>query len=74
MEHFEGRVAVITGATRGIGRSFAERCVAEGMKVVLVGTDREALARFQDEVETQGGEVLAVATDVSQYEEVKALA
>lgn len=57
-----------------MGRGLAERCVAEGMRVVLVGTDRGALVRFQDEVETQGGEALAVTADVSHYEEVKALA
>ncbi len=74
MDHFEGKVAVVTGATRGIGRSLAERCIAEGMKVVLVGTDQDALAQFQDEVETQGGEALAVPTDVSQYEEIEVLA
>ncbi len=37
MKEFKGRVAVITGAASGIGRGIAERCVSEGMKVVLAG-------------------------------------
>jgi len=74
MEHFEGKVAVITGAARGIGRGLAERCVAEGMKVILVDTDRETLTQFQKDIETQGGEALAVPTDVSSYNEVETLA
>lgn len=74
MKYFEGKVAVITGATRGIGRSIAERCVAEGMKVVLVGRDKETLTAFQDEVNAHGGIALAVPTDVSQHDQVVSLA
>jgi NAD(P)-dependent dehydrogenase (short-subunit alcohol dehydrogenase family) len=39
MNHLEGRVAIVTGAARGLGRSFAERLVAEGCTVVV--TDRD---------------------------------
>ena len=43
MKEFNGKVAVITGAAGGIGRGLAERCVTEGMKVVLADVEREAL-------------------------------
>ncbi len=74
MDDFAGKIAVVTGAARGIGRSIAERCVVEGMKVVLVGRNKEALTLFQDEIRAQGGTALAVPTDVSQYDQVESLA
>lgn len=40
---FEGRVALVTGASRGIGRAIARRVVAEGGRVVITGRDAEAL-------------------------------
>ena len=43
MEQFEGKVAVVTGAASGMGRAFAERFVAEGMKVVLADVEAAAL-------------------------------
>ena len=47
MKDFKGKVAVITGAGRGIGRGIAERCVQEGMKVVLAGIGMESLSKTE---------------------------
>ncbi|QTX05980.1 SDR family oxidoreductase [Agromyces archimandritae] len=44
MQRFDGRVALITGASRGIGYAIAERLVAEGAEVVITGRDPETLA------------------------------
>ena len=74
MKEFKGKVAVITGAASGIGRGIAERCVAEGMKVVLADIDEAALSEVEMELKTMGGAVLCVRTDVSKRSDVESLA
>ena len=74
MRDFRGKVAVVTGAANGIGRAIAERCVAEGMKVVLADIQEADLAAAEASLRMQGGDVLAVRTDVSKRAEVEALA
>ncbi len=67
-----GRIAVITGAARGIGRASAERLLAEGAKVVIADVDKARLEETAAAIGTADG-VLAVATDVSRKDEVDAL-
>ncbi len=74
MKDLKSRVAVITGAASGIGRAIADRCVSEGMKVVLADIDDEALAKAEQELGTKGGTVLCVRTDVSRRCDVELLA
>jgi NAD(P)-dependent dehydrogenase (short-subunit alcohol dehydrogenase family) len=74
MKEFKGKVAVITGAARGIGRGIAERCVNEGMKAVLADIDDADLAKAETELKTLGGTVLGVRTDVSKRADVELLA
>jgi NAD(P)-dependent dehydrogenase (short-subunit alcohol dehydrogenase family) len=74
MQEFQDRVAVITGAASGIGRSLARRCVQEGMKVVLADIEEAMLSRTASELKEAGAPVLAVVTDVSQASNVTALA
>ena len=74
MKEFIGKVAVITGAANGIGRAIAERCVGEGMKVVLADVDEVGLAKAETELKTAGGTVLGVRTDVSKRSDVELLA
>jgi NAD(P)-dependent dehydrogenase (short-subunit alcohol dehydrogenase family) len=54
---FEGRTAVITGASRGIGLAVARRLVSEGAKVVVTGRNQDALT---DAVESLGGSAVAL--------------
>ncbi len=74
MKDFQGKTAVVTGAASGIGRALAEKCVQEGMRVVLADVEENALNKATDEMKALGGDVLPVQTDVSSAEQVEALA
>jgi NAD(P)-dependent dehydrogenase (short-subunit alcohol dehydrogenase family) len=77
MGALEGRVAIITGAGRGIGREHALLFAAEGAKVVVNdlggapdggGSDRTAAGNVVEEITAMGGEALANADDVADWE------
>lgn len=74
MQDFKDKVAVITGAASGIGRALAERCVQEGMRVVLADVEEAALVQTEQELKATGAEVLAIRTDVAKAGDVAALA
>ena len=65
MSILEGRVAVITGASSGIGEACALAFAAKGARVVLAARRAERLSALVERVESAGGEALAVATDVT---------
>jgi NAD(P)-dependent dehydrogenase (short-subunit alcohol dehydrogenase family) len=74
MKRFDGRVAVITGGASGLGRALGERFGAAGVKVVLADVDETMLAQTADTLRTRGVTVATARTDVSQGEQVEALA
>jgi NAD(P)-dependent dehydrogenase (short-subunit alcohol dehydrogenase family) len=61
----EGRIAVVTGASSGIGEACGVAFAAKGAKVVLAARRAERLSALVDRIEGAGGEALAVATDVT---------
>lgn len=74
MEDLAGRVAVITGAGSGMGKAFAQRFAAEGMKVVAADIQPDALEATVGEIDVAGHEVAGVHVDVSSAASVRALA
>lgn len=68
-----GRVAVITGASRGIGKAVALKLAAEGADLVVTATSLEAARMTADEIIQMGGKALALKVDVSVTEEVESL-
>ena len=74
MDEFDGRTAVITGAASGIGRALSRRCFDLGMNVVLVDVEARAVEAVASDLDQSGRRVLAAPTDVSQADQVSALA
>jgi NAD(P)-dependent dehydrogenase (short-subunit alcohol dehydrogenase family) len=67
-----GRIAIVTGAARGIGRACAERFLAEGAKVVIADVDTARLHETASAIGTADN-VIAVVTDVSKKDQIEAL-
>ena len=65
------RVAIVTGAARGIGKAIAWTFVREGAKVALVDVEKASLETLQKEIRRDGGQAVAVSCDVSKSSEVK---
>jgi len=66
------RVAFVTGASQGIGRTCALRLAKEGAAVAVAARNQEKLNQLVDEIAAAGGKALAIALDVSDEEQVKA--
>ena len=69
-----GRVCVVTGGSRGIGRGLARRFGAVGCHVVLAARDQGQARRVADGIAAAGGSALAVAADVADPDSMAALA
>ena len=78
----EGRVVIVTGGGRGIGREYCLMLAAHGAKVVVndlgaqadgVGTDLGPAAQVVDEIRAAGGEAVANGADVSDWEQARAM-
>ncbi|MGB5760035.1 MAG: SDR family NAD(P)-dependent oxidoreductase [Acidimicrobiales bacterium] len=74
MNELQDRVAVITGGASGIGLGMARAFAGSGMKLVIGDLDTAALSRVEDELRTAGAEVVGRSCDVSQLDQIEALA
>jgi A-factor type gamma-butyrolactone 1'-reductase (1S-forming) len=72
-KQFEGKVALITGASQGIGAATARLFAQAGATVVLASRNEEELAHNLEEIKANGGEAMAVMTDVTHAASVAIL-
>ncbi|MDY0189663.1 MAG: 3-oxoacyl-[acyl-carrier-protein] reductase [Desulfuromonas sp.] len=71
--NLQDRVAIVTGASRGIGKCIAQHLAAAGAKVVAVSRNAEDTADLVAQIHSEGGAAISVAADVSKAAEVDAM-
>ncbi len=67
----QNKVAMVAGASRGLGRAVARGLAREGVKVSLSSRNREAATEAADEIRAEGGEVLAMSADVRSADAIE---
>jgi 3-oxoacyl-[acyl-carrier protein] reductase len=70
MSSLDGKVAWVTGSSRGIGAAVARLFAQRGAHVAVHGRDRQALADVQTEIERAGGRAICVEADVTSYADI----
>ena len=72
-ERLEGKVAIVTGASRGIGAAIASHMAEEGAKVVLVSRKIDGLEPVANEIRTNGGDATAIACHAGHRDQRKSM-
>ncbi|HKW87781.1 MAG TPA: 3-oxoacyl-[acyl-carrier-protein] reductase [Candidatus Acidoferrales bacterium] len=72
MFSLQGKVALVTGASQGIGRATAAALAAAGAKVAAAARNEEKLAETVKQIAAAGGEAAAIKMDVAEAEQIKA--
>lgn len=74
LKRLEGRIALVTGASRGIGNAIARRYAAEGAHVIAVARKTKDLEKLDDDIAALGGTATLVPMDLSKWEQIDGLA
>ncbi len=69
----QGKIAIITGASKGIGKGIAVRYAQEGAAVVLASRSMDLLSPIAADIQKSGGDALAWELDVTRYDKVEAM-
>ncbi|PKR55358.1 SDR family NAD(P)-dependent oxidoreductase [Thalassospira marina] len=72
-KRLEGKIALVTGASHGIGRAIAKRYAAEGATVIALGRNVGALEELDDEIREEGGKAVLLPLDLTMYEKIDAM-
>jgi 3-oxoacyl-[acyl-carrier protein] reductase len=73
MTSLAGKVALVTGSSRGIGAAIAMELAARGAAVAVHGRDADALTRVRADIEAAGGRAIAVTGDVTHFADLEAM-
>jgi NAD(P)-dependent dehydrogenase (short-subunit alcohol dehydrogenase family) len=73
VNRLEGEIAVVTGASRGVGRRIAVRLATMGARVALVARSQDALDETRSEIEANGGRALALLADLGDLQSIEPL-
>src|SRR5262245_44797258 len=73
MSGLDGKVALVTGSSRGIGAAIAARLAREGAKVAVHGRDAAAAAAVRGEITKAGGEAIQVIADLTDFAAIEAM-